>query len=245
VLHGGGPGCTSAGDFGAVSDELAGRELVFIDLAQYGHSPAPRIDGGAADFHAALLANRLDDLGLRRVDVLAQSLGGTVIIALAASRPDLVGRVLALGPQPVPLPPGDPRAALGRKVRERYYGAGDPTVADMRALIASLEWHDPGAVPDTLVALRHVDSLLPGPRLFGVDHAGRGVPQDLSDRLGRVGVPVLLVWGEHDPFSDAKYAQRLAAQLPDARLEILPRTAHHPQSEQPAAVAALVRGFLS
>lgn len=247
VLHGGGPGCTSASDFGAVAGDLAtSRALLFVDLLQYGHSDAPRIEGGATDFHAASLAALFDRLGLSRADILAQSLGGTVALCLAARRPDLVGRIVAVGSQPVPLSDrNDPRASLGRNARERYYGSGVPSLEDMRRLITELEWYDQTAVPSELIAVRHASSLLPGPRRFGTDHDGRGAPQDLSADLGRVRSPVLLVWGEHDPFSDLGYAENLAGLLPHARLQVIEATAHHPQSERPGAFRAAVGLFLS
>ena len=247
LLHGGGPGCTSCNDFAQVTGWLvAGRELLLVDLPQYGHADAPRIDAPVFSFHAAQLASLLDSLGLRDVDVVAQSFGGGVALCLAAERPGLIRRIVASGSQPIPFDrAGDPRIGLGVRVRERYYGGDGPSRAKMRELIGALEWHDASAVPQHLVDRRYAASMLRGPRRFGLDHHGRGEPQDLSAVLPKVAARVLLIWGEHDPFAGPDYACDLARRLPRAQVRTVANAAHHPQSEHPRLYAGLVGEFLS
>ncbi|MGW9425668.1 alpha/beta fold hydrolase, partial [Streptomyces koyangensis] len=57
--------------------------------------------------------------------------------------------------------------------------------------------------------------------------------------------PTLVLWGRHDPFAGPDYAAALADALPRGDLAVVGRTAHHPQAERPAAVAALADAFLS
>ena len=247
LLHGGGPGCTSCSDFAEVTDWLVvGRELLLVDLPQFGHADAPHIDGPVLSFHAARLADLLDSLELADVDVVAQSLGGGVALCLAAERPELIRRIVATGSQPVPFARADdPRIGLGVWVRQRYYGGDGPSLAKMRELIGTLEWHDASAVPQHLVGRRHAASMLRGPYMFGLDHQGRGEAQDLSAVLPDVAADVLLIWGEHDPFADPGYAHDLARRLPHAQVRVVANAAHHPQSEYPQLYAGLVGEFLS
>jgi pimeloyl-ACP methyl ester carboxylesterase len=49
---------------------------------------------------------------------------------------------------------------------------------------------------------------------------------DLSDRLPEVATPTLLLWGDSDPFSPIAVGERLARQLPQARLEVIPNSDH-------------------
>ncbi len=246
VLHGGGPGCSSTSDFAAAAPLLArGRELFLVDLVQYGDSEATRIEGPMFDFHAATIAALLEQLRLSRVDVIAQSLGGSVALRLAAQRPDLVRRIVATGCQPTPFATADdPRVGLGARARERYYGGGGPTQDKMRELITTLEWHDGSQVPDRLVAERFAASVGDAGRRFGPDPTARGNPQDLAEVMGAVQAPVLLVWGAHDPFSDAEYAAGLVRWLPRAHLRVIDDAAHHAQSERPEQYAGLVTAFL-
>jgi proline iminopeptidase len=67
----------------------------------------------------------------------------------------------------------------------------------------------------------------------------------VMDRLGAIATPTLLVAGRFDFLFPPEHQQALAAGLPNARLEIIEKAAHNPHMEQPAAVMALIRGFLS
>lgn len=241
-LHGGGPGCSSWVDFRDVSSRLgADRRLLFVDLAQYGESEAGPIEGPALDFHVACLLSLLDELELERVDVVAQSLGGSVALNLAALAPRRIGRVVLSGSQPVPHPASNP--GLGAEARQRYYGGTGPSEDKMRDLLAALEWHDPAAIPDATVQDRYAASVTPW-AIAVADGSGRGDPQDLSDRLGDLPHQVLWVWGAHDPFAPPSYALEVASSMRRADVTVLAGTAHHPQEERPSIYARLVREFL-
>jgi len=241
-LHGGGPGCSSWLDFRAVAGRLgAHRRQLFVDLPQYGASEAGVIEGPALDFHAGSVLSLLEALSLDRVHVVAQSLGGSVALNLAAVAPDRINRIILTGSQPVPHPASN--TTLGSQARGTYYGGGGPSPEKMRNLLAALEWHRAEAIPDTTVLDRHAASVTPW-ALAVADGSGRGDPQDLSDRLPEVPHHVLWLWGAHDPFAPPQYAVDVAASMPNADVTVLSGTAHHPQEERPSAYARLVNEFL-
>ncbi|MEJ2864025.1 alpha/beta fold hydrolase [Actinomycetospora flava] len=234
VLHGGGPGCHAASDFGAVMDARPERSWLWADLPGYGASPAT--GGPRLATAARALTGLLDALGLDRVDVLAQSYGGSVALLAASETPGRFGRLVLIGSTPTPAPGGvrdlPVDAGLGPRLRQVYAGDGHPDAVRMRALMAGVEWHDGTRVPDALVEAR-----------FRADRRAEGAtgaPEDLAAHLDAVDAPVHLVWGRHDPFAGPAYAAALADALPRADLTVLHGTAHHPQSERPDAVAALV-----
>lgn len=241
-LHGGGPGCASHTDFRSAAPAIAPeRPHLFLDLPQYGASEAAPHDEPAFDHHARHLRAALDGLGVERVDVVAQSLGGSVALLLAATDPDRVGRVVATGSQPVPDDRSD--VALAVAARAAYYGGEGPSPAKMRALMAELEWCEAQRIPEVTVRERHAASTTPW-ALAVADGSGRGRPQSLAEELASLAAPVLWVWGAHDPFSPAAYAADLAASMPRAELAVLDGTAHHPQAERPDQYARLVNQFL-
>ena len=67
----------------------------------------------------------------------------------------------------------------------------------------------------------------------------------LPARYRQVQCPTLILWGENDKHFPPAQARFLAAQIPQARLEILPEATHWMVLAQPGEVVARVRAFYS
>ena len=67
---------------------------------------------------------------------------------------------------------------------------------------------------------------------------------DLAERVGEIDVPVLVVIGEEDQPDMHAIAERLARELPGARLETIAGSAHVPSMERPREFDELVLPFL-
>jgi len=66
-----------------------------------------------------------------------------------------------------------------------------------------------------------------------------------AERLRSFARPVLLVWGESDPFFTVALAERLAAVFPEARLVPVPNARTFVSLDQPTQVAEEIAGFLA
>ena len=68
----------------------------------------------------------------------------------------------------------------------------------------------------------------------------------LPDIHGRIRVPVLLIWGEDDPFFPLDRARPMLGQFGgEARLEIIPGAKLFAHEDHPGEFAGLARPFLS
>ena len=95
-LHG--LGSAASADFPRIASDsrLAHYRAVLIDLLGFGFSDRPSAFPHTLEAHAATVARVLDHLALRRCHVIGHSMGGSIAIALASARPDLVsGLVVA------------------------------------------------------------------------------------------------------------------------------------------------------
>ena len=220
--------------------------VVAVDLPGFGRSrPYP---GGAfpLDGVASRLSEALDALEIERHLLVGHSMGGGVAIAYAAARAERVERLVLVSPAGL-VATGAVRAswrtpAWHRVGREASRLAEPLLVASRRsrrAVFARLV-HDPDAL-----ATADVLSLVRGSR------TGRGTPAagiaiahaGLRDRLGRLTMPTLVVWGSDDRVVSPEYGSRLAGALPDGRLAVLPETGHLPMVERPDALVDAVAGF--
>lgn len=245
LLHGGGPGCSSGGDFAEVIPAFAKhRTVLSVDLHHYGNSPTVRISGPAVDHHVGQLAKLLDELQVRGADMVCQSLGSLVALRLAEERPGLVRRMVLTGAQPIEGDPAQSSWTLGPSMRTSLFADGEITEARMRSLMATAEWSDAGGIPELLVR-RRLDAALRHHRIIsGIDHAARGVPQRLDRTLTAVTAPTLFLWGADDAFATPTYARTVAGMMPEAELHVIPQAGHHCQSERPEDYAAAALSFL-
>jgi pimeloyl-ACP methyl ester carboxylesterase len=200
----------------------------------FGHSAdADRID--TVDDLAYLYLDLLAERDARDVVVIGASLGGWIAAEMAVKCVDrLAGLVLV--------------APLGIKVGDRE----TRDIPDIWAL------H-----PDEVLALQYAD-----PSRAAVDHTALSEDEltviarnreatalyawepyfhnpKLPQRLHRITVPTLLLWGAADRFVAADYyGAAYRAAIPGAGLETIEGAGHFPHLEQPEALVERLRAFL-
>ena len=55
----------------------------------------------------------------------------------------------------------------------------------------------------------------------------------LRNRLHRIDIPTLLIWGESDGIVSPEYGQAFCDMIPGASMVVIPNAGHAPQIEQP------------
>jgi pimeloyl-ACP methyl ester carboxylesterase len=105
-------------------------------------------------------------------------------------------------------------------------------------LTAGIDPNDPNAVRQFYIA--HSRRLaMAGKILFPIPNRG------VAKRLYRVRAETLVVWGANDRFIPPPYAERWAALIAGAKVEMIADAGHMLPYEQPDAFVAAVRGFLA
>jgi pimeloyl-ACP methyl ester carboxylesterase len=86
-----------------------------------------------------------------------------------------------------------------------------------------------------------------GKRLRGDQRANKGIDtrytNEAADRLGEFDKPALIVWSRDDRFFKPAHAERLAQDLPNARLEWIENARSFAPEEEPVPLAELSANF--
>jgi pimeloyl-ACP methyl ester carboxylesterase len=233
--------------WGSVPERLAETyRVAAVDLPGFGRSrPLP----GRAfplDGVAARLAEALDALGIDEHLLVGHSLGGGVSIAYASERPQRVSGLVLVAPAGLvatgAVRPSWRRPALHRFGREATRFAEPLLLVSgrMRRVALSRLAHDPEALRPT-----DVRALVRGSvRGKASGPAGLEIVQAaLLDRIDRLTMPTVVIWGDHDQVIGAGGAERFARALPDGRLVFLRDTGHIPQMERPDEVVQAIAGL--
>jgi pimeloyl-ACP methyl ester carboxylesterase len=94
--------------------------------------------------------------------------------------------------------------------------------------------------------------LLAGMTILGVERDLKRVikgmdtrsTNEAADRLGQFEKPVLIAWSRDDRFFRPEHAERLAEDLPNARLEWIENARSFSPEDEPARLAELIEAFV-
>ena len=225
VLHGWG---SRASAMLAVAQRLKGR-LIIPDLPGFGDSDEPLVPWGSAEY-ARLVEKFLAKLGVDGpIDVIAHSHGGRIAIQMAASGRIEIGKLVlvdAAGLRPRRKPSYYLKVAvakLGRLVG-RFGPPGRRLQGRLRSRVGSADYLQ--ASETMRMTLRTV------------------VAEDLTDLLGQISAPTLLIWGAEDEDTPIWMGRKMEELIDDAALIPLEGAGHWAFAEQPEKFVLIVGRFL-
>jgi pimeloyl-ACP methyl ester carboxylesterase len=255
LVHGSG---MSASTWAPLMPHLGAYRLIACDLPGFGLSDPFDYSGRPLREHAvAQLTSLLDALALDRVPIVGTSLGGMWALSMAVAAPDRITALASLGVPAVALRGmrGDPffTALSTPGLRHLVARIRSPSVAITRRSLAS------GAVgpraaeraPEGFFDVVHEGMRQPGFRTAMLSHMwlamriGRPLPENLlaDDELRQLVPPVLMIWGDEDPYGPPDIGQRAARIIPNASVEVIPGR-HAPFLDDPARCGALIDDLL-
>jgi 4,5:9,10-diseco-3-hydroxy-5,9,17-trioxoandrosta-1(10),2-diene-4-oate hydrolase len=249
MLHGGGPGASAWSNFGRNLPVFAGRfRTLMVDMPGFGRSGRPPVVGSYFTFAADALAGLLGELGIDRVHLLGNSLGGGTAVRFALAHPERAGRLVLMGPGGLSLNVFAPDPTEGVKALMGF--PADPSREKLAAFLRTLVF-DQRLVTDELVEERFAAASDPqalaamaslGASFFDPATAEQGMLWREAHRLRQ---EVLLVWGREDrvnPLDGALVALKLIRR---ARLHVFGRCGHWAQLEKFDEFNQLVISFLA
>ena len=216
LLHGGGPGASALSNFGRTIPVLAKSfDTIAVDQPGYGGSELGELTGQYFTHSADALVRLLDELGLDRVDLIGNSLGGGTAVRFALQQPSRAGKLLLMGPGGLSLNvfAADPTEGVKRL---GAFGAA-PSRERLAAFLRTLVF-DPSLITDELIderlAAASTPSSLRAMRAMGSSFTDpRSYEEGLLWREAhRLRNQVLLVWGREDrvnPLDGALVALKL------------------------------------
>ncbi len=209
----------------------AGARVLALDLPNFGDSDALSEDI-STEAYARWLERFIDALGLDHVYLVGHSLGGAVVQTAAARQPERYKGLVLINAAPPD----------GLKTPEQHYPYLELFKTNRDLLAQSLS-----AVMPT-IQLDYFDDLVNDAwkmnRAAFTENARALDNYDVTEALGEVTAPALVLRGERDSLISEEMARRTAAAFTNSRLELWD-VGHSPQLEVPERFNALLGQVLS
>lgn len=242
LIHGSGPGVTAWANWRLVIPELARQARVIApDMVGFGYTDRPEGQRYDMDAWVAQAVGLLDALDIEKTDLVGNSFGGALALALAIRHPKRVRRLVLMGSVGVTFPiTPDLDAVWGYT----------PSLDNMRKLL-DIFAYDRGLVSDELAQLRYEASIRPGfqesfaamfpaPRQRWVD-AMASAEQDIR----ALPHDTLIVHGREDQVIPLSNSLTLSQWIARSQLHVFGQCGHWTQIEHAARFARLVGNFLA
>lgn len=228
---------TAIGMWDAQMPRLTERYRVLrYDLRGHGRSDVPSGPYEIADLGRDLLSV-VADAGVERAHVAGVSIGAMSAMWAAAHGPERVDRLVLISTS-ARLGPPEAWAERAAKV-----GAGG-TAAVVDAVVP--RWFTLDFVerrPDELERVRRMFVTTPADGYAAC--CGAIERMDLEPELRGISAPTLVIAAADDPATPVHHMERIAALVPDARLEVVPHAAHLVNIQRAERVTDLILAHLA
>jgi pimeloyl-ACP methyl ester carboxylesterase len=199
---------------------------------------------------AAIVADFMSELDLRGVTLVGNDTGGAICQLVAVHHPERLAR-LVLTPCDAYenfLPPMfRPLQALARIPGAVFAIAQSLRPRPARRLPFAFGWLSKRGIPDELSDAWLAPALSSAAIRREIASVLKGIDSRYTlaaaERFGDFDKPVLIAWAPEDRFFKQRYAERLAAAFPNARLESIEDSYTFVPIDQPERTAELVAAF--
>lgn len=240
LVHGSGPGVTAWANWQLVIPRLAERfRVVAPDMAGFGYTERPSGQEYNMKTWLKHALDFLDALGLEKVNLIGNSFGGALSLALTAHHPERVKRLILMGSVGVPF---EITPAL-----DEVWGY-EPSVENMRRMMDTFAY-DRSLVSDELAQMRYQASIRPGvqeayaamfpaPRQRWVD--AMTTPED---KIRAINQETLIIHGREDQVIPLETSLKLHQLIDRSQLHVFGRCGHWTQIEHTARFCRLATDF--
>lgn len=242
LIHGSGPGVSGWANWRLALPKLAEqRRALALDMAGFGYSD-PSHDGiYSLDRWVQQTVGFLDALDLKQVDLVGNSFGGAIALALAIRHPERVRRMVLMGAAGLEF---ELTPAL-----DAVWGY-TPSVDNMKAVMATFAY-DNTLLSDDLARMRYEASaragvqeayaaMFPEPRQRWIEALAS--PEDL---VGALPHETLVIHGREDRVVPMSNSLRLSQIIPRAQFHVFGQCGHWTQIEHAGRFVRLVNDFLA
>ena len=226
------------------------RRVLALDLPGFGMSEMPAGGEISIQEYGKLVHRFCEALGLERVALVGNSMGGFIAGEVTIQNPDRVERLVLISAAGITSSNvlHAPTRLIGRVARvvtssttARHHRRMSSRPVTRHVALALVARH-----PSKLRGDAAWEGLIKGAGRAGFEAAlMASVNYDYRDRIEEIGCPTLIIWGENDSVISVDDAHEYERLISDSRKTVMEDTGHVPMMERPRAVNDVLLEFLA
>lgn len=246
MLHGSGPGASGWANFNRNIQPLtdAGYRVILMDCPGWSKSDTIVNDGSRSHLNARVLKGLVDALGLNKIHIIGNSMGGHSAVAFTLEYPEHVDKLILMGGGTGGGSLFTPMPAEGIKRIGKLYR--EPNMDNLKEMM-DIFVYDTCNLTEELFQTRLDNILARKDHLENFVASSKANPKqfpDVGHRLGEIKNETLIVWGRDDRFVPMDTGIRLVNGIQRSELHIFNRCGHWVQWEYADKFNRMVLDFL-
>lgn len=207
------------------------------DMIGHGQSDKPTADY-TPEYFAKYVFDFMDSLGIKNTHMVGTSLGGQVVIECAATQSPAIKKIILISPAGImrkstPVLDAYTMAAL-YPTKEAVKNAYQMMVGEGKQVseISIERFLNNMSRPNAKMAFLST--------LLGLKNA-----PDIFEKLARISIPTLLIWGKEDKLIPFEYSKQFVSAINNCKFIPMDGCGHSPYVEDPEKLSELVTEFLA
>jgi len=211
--------------------------IIAPDLIGYGQSDKPSVDY-TPELFVKFVFEFIEALEIEKTCMIGTSLGGQIVAECAATQSPLIEKIVLISPAGI-MRKSTP--TLDAYTMAALYPNKESVKTAYQMMVG------PGKKISEISIERFVNNMSrPNAKMvFLSTLLGLKNAPDISEKLGKIIVPTLIIWGREDKLIPFEYSEQFVSAIKNCELAPMEGCGHSPYVEDPEKLSELVNKFLS
>ena len=209
--------------------------VIVPDLIGFGQSEKPSVDY-TTDYFTDFMYKFVSKLNIKNFHIIGSSLGGQIAAEFTSKHNELVRKLVLVSPSGI-MKHSTP--ALDAYIMAALYPSSESATMAFQTMSGQTRI-DQNIVNGFIERMK-----MPNAKMaFMSTLLGLRDADIITEKLGLITIPALIVWGENDPVIPIKYSEAFVSSINDCRFYKMQKCGHTPFVEDPKGFFDLVSDFL-
>ena len=211
--------------------------VIAPDLIGYGLSDKPQIDY-TPDIFKKITLGFLEMLSLQNVYMVGTSLGGEIVAECASTQSPRIKKIVMISPAGI-MKKSTP--ALDAYTMAALYPNHESVKTAYQMMLGKNREISERSIENFISSMTRPNTKM----VFLSTLLGMKNAPPITEKLGLINIPVLLIWGSEDRMIPVEYSKEFVSSISNCRFVMMEGCGHIPYEEQPTEFSKLVLDFLS